>query len=696
MRAINDDNPVLTISLLSSSRKDTIRKCLDSLETLRSRVPSELIVVDTGHDEEVLEILKEYTDKIVPFTWCNDFSKARNAGLDKAKGQWFLYLDDDEWFIDTKEIEEFFLSGEHKKYTLAYYIIRNFDDMQGQRYADARVSRMFRLWNNVRFKGIIHEYPDPLIGESVTINSIAEHYGYVHDTEEKRYLHAQRNIPLIQEMLKKDKKNTRWWIQLVQEYRSVRRFTELKDCCRDAIREFRNVDVKEVNIARGTFYNGWLDTTLRLFEYDAADKVLKEALADRRNTPLCMARLYISGSNIAFRKEDYALCQDYCEKFLEIFGKMKDDRVAIYDQGYFYVEEAFSQKNVEQMYCRAISSGLRRKERDTGPLERYFYELNWEGESLFLDEFLIPDMLDAFAELPYDEAYVQMAETVLKRAGADRTMIENLQKREDGDEESFGRLKRIFLQTQKSHPYLDYLKFLEISSAEELRGFLGGRSLYALKSMTDYLCGHAGADVLEEKRRLLESVREEFEAFYEYYLFQMSEAGLLGCDKEDYNALHTAVEAFCEHTLAFYDRYFKEAAFEGEMLLLPLKGRIAVRFSAVLKAERQGDVKEISSALKQCMKVCPEFDGIVKAYTDLYAERQKRLLAQQEAEENVEAKRISLQMRQLGAQVKSRIRFLLKENLIAEAQEALGQLKPLLPDDPEIAALEEQIHRSLS
>ena len=54
--------------------------------------------------------MRKYTEKIVPFTWCNDFSKARNAGLEQATGKWFLYIDDDEWFEDPSEIISFFKS----------------------------------------------------------------------------------------------------------------------------------------------------------------------------------------------------------------------------------------------------------------------------------------------------------------------------------------------------------------------------------------------------------------------------------------------------------------------------------------------------------------------------------------------------------------------------------------------------------
>ena len=45
------------------------------------QVPSELIVVTTGTDVRIREIVSGYTDQIVPFTWCDDFSAARNAGM---------------------------------------------------------------------------------------------------------------------------------------------------------------------------------------------------------------------------------------------------------------------------------------------------------------------------------------------------------------------------------------------------------------------------------------------------------------------------------------------------------------------------------------------------------------------------------------------------------------------------------------
>ena len=83
-------NIVLSIALLASDRKDTIGKCLESLAAIRKSVPSELIILDTGCSPEVRKVLEAYADKITDFTWCNDFSEARNVTLRMAEGEWFL------------------------------------------------------------------------------------------------------------------------------------------------------------------------------------------------------------------------------------------------------------------------------------------------------------------------------------------------------------------------------------------------------------------------------------------------------------------------------------------------------------------------------------------------------------------------------------------------------------------------------
>ena len=118
----------LTISLLASNKISAIRRCLDSLVPILMRIPSELIIVDTSGNPQVRNLVSQYTSHVIPFQWCNDFSKARNTGLQRAKGEWFMSIDDDEWLEDADEIIDFFASGEYRNYNSATYRQRNYTE----------------------------------------------------------------------------------------------------------------------------------------------------------------------------------------------------------------------------------------------------------------------------------------------------------------------------------------------------------------------------------------------------------------------------------------------------------------------------------------------------------------------------------------------------------------------------------------
>ena len=690
MGKVQTQKPILTISLLSSNRRDTIRKCLDSLKTLRERVPSELIIVDTSQNEEMKKILEEYTDKIIPFTWCKDFSKARNAGLDAAKGEWFLYLDDDEWFIDTIEIEEFFLSGDYKEYTLAYYLQRNYSDYAGTNFQDVRVSRMFRIWNQIRFVSSIHEYPDPIIGKTRLLHSIVEHYGYVYDTEEKRYQHFWRNVTLLQDMIQKERKNSRWWLQLLQEYRNVGQLPEMAECCKEAISIFEKEKDPFSRIAMGSFYNGILFKHLRLFEYEQAEEMLKKALADKKMTQMCKAALYASAVCLYFHKEEYALCEVYCSKYFAIYEELKNKEEEQYKQGYFFVEDAFNQEHREQVSCLFIMCGLKRN--DTFALKTYFWTLNWEGRLLFLETDFIEQVVDAFGRLPYEEEFVRMAETMVKRDSVAEALMCCLEKKEHADAEGFDRLCRIFLQINSRLPYLLYLKLNQITESAALKAFMKAVTFFEWKAAVDRFCVQAAPEMVMQLGGLLtEGGREFAGSRSEYFFLKDAEAALGRCSLEDYEELQAHIARFCEKNLTFYHRFFKSSAFSGEMEMLPAQGRAAVMLQRALDAQSEGNIKAVSAALKESIKIYPPITNVVRAYTELFAARQKARINEQKRAEQQESLMVSAQMQQLGAQIKKKIRQLLEQGMAAEALQTLEQLKTFLPKDTELAGLEKEI-----
>ena len=228
--------PQLTISILVSDRMDTLEKCLNSITPILQNLNSELILVLTGKDPAVREIAGQYTSHIIPFTWCDDFAEARNAGLREAEGEWFLYLDDDEWFEDTTEIIQFFQSGEYLNFQSATYIVRNYTDLEGRTYNDAQVSRMCRLMPDTRFMFPVHECLYPFQDSWKCLGSYVHHFGYARNRiPEEMKAKSERNISIL---LKYHAQQpcVHSCMQLAQEYRYVDDEPTAIEYCREGLR----------------------------------------------------------------------------------------------------------------------------------------------------------------------------------------------------------------------------------------------------------------------------------------------------------------------------------------------------------------------------------------------------------------------------------------------------------------------------
>lgn len=258
-------NIQLSISLLASDKPAALERCLDSLRPLMMKVPSELIVVLTGMDERVRRLASSYTDQIVDFTWCDDFSAARNAGLKLARGEWFLYIDDDEWFEDTKEICDFFLSGEYRKFGIARYIVRNYLDKQGTLYSDyTEALRMVKMVPSLHFINPIHEELVPRSSPCKYLNAYVHHYGYVNNKKKTDSEKNTRNITLLLEDIKKRPSYTKNYVQIVQIYKEIQDWKKAEEYCREGLKRCRKAeeipfrrwlqsDLIEIIYAKGDF-----------------------------------------------------------------------------------------------------------------------------------------------------------------------------------------------------------------------------------------------------------------------------------------------------------------------------------------------------------------------------------------------------------------------------------------------------------
>ncbi len=274
---------ILTISMLVSGREETTEKSLQSLQPLREQLGAEIILTDTGCTPDYLEKVREYADKILKFTWCNDFAKARNIGLEVASGQWFMFIDDDEWFEDVTPIIEFFQSGEYQEYHQAVYIARNYSKPDGSAYNDDWVSRLIRIEEDTHFEGSVHECLMPTRGKCKQIPAFVHHYGYAFATEEERQAHFKRNVGILEGLLQKEPNNIKWPLQLLKEYHSVSDYKKLKEISLNTIAKLENVDDFFMNMCRGAFYLGVLMAEATSRDFEAMQKSYDTFVQNEKN-----------------------------------------------------------------------------------------------------------------------------------------------------------------------------------------------------------------------------------------------------------------------------------------------------------------------------------------------------------------------------------------------------------------------------
>ncbi len=418
---------LLTISILISNRPDTVRKCLDSVKPLLENVPSELILVDTGCGGQVRKIIEEYTDKIIDFEWCRDFSKARNAGLERAKGKWFLYLDDDEWFEDVTEIIRFFNSGEYAAYGVGLYSQRNYLLLDGSEYTELLVGRMIRLEPDIRFIYRIHECFSRAPGYAKKLRVYVHHYGYIYKTPEEAKEHARRNISLLLEERREQPSNMRHAVQLAQEYNAIKQREDSLAVSLECIEKAEQGPVEEVHCLSSLYVNE-INCYIELERYGEAVCRGELHLKNKRTDALSKALIAGRITTAYMEQKDYEKCLEHTEYYWNVY----QDYVR-HDEKYMAFESPITDTCFhERRRTQILGNGVRAAVRfgKAAQAWKWFQDIGWQGNKGYVDEELIRDILGRMPEAADEEKpfYEKMCNIFLEheelRAFAIGTMME--------------------------------------------------------------------------------------------------------------------------------------------------------------------------------------------------------------------------------------------------------------------------------
>jgi glycosyltransferase involved in cell wall biosynthesis len=91
--------PKLSIIVITLNEELNIGECLESVKWA-----DEIILVDSNSKDNTVEIAKSYTDKIY-LTEDKSYASKRNLAIEKASGEWIMWLDADERITDNLKNE---------------------------------------------------------------------------------------------------------------------------------------------------------------------------------------------------------------------------------------------------------------------------------------------------------------------------------------------------------------------------------------------------------------------------------------------------------------------------------------------------------------------------------------------------------------------------------------------------------------
>lgn len=654
----------LTISLLASDRIATLERCLDSLKPLLLEIPAELIVVFTGTEPGVREAAARYTDQIIPFSWCNDFSAARNEGLKLAKGEWFLYLDDDEWFEDATEICNFFKSGEYNNYRSASYIVRNYLDWNGTRHADAEVYRMARRCPNLHFENPIHEELYPMYHPCKVFDTYVHHYGYLSDIAEKPSGKSERNIALLLKDIECNPGYVKNYIQLSKEYCAQKNFEKAEEYCRLG---------RTICPDTEPLYKNWLQVqqveTLR--EKGDCDQAEIEATAIlKKEHPVELVRLNLFQilTDLYIEKEDFEKVLKYGLEAESLLEHMEKNPGLWIQQkfGFLNREKITNPERLYPVRLNCIRASLELSKREQA--EYFLKLLPWDREYLIeryyplLDQWkedygdLLSELLIA---LPYDSQYL---------------LIQRLLSKEDPF-----LLRRCLKEIDR--PYL--LQILVNNALQSKSDFSLLIERMDLDSWNACITGVVNKTPYAKLQYLWEAQENILADYFlqglwlkKLLLEKKLSRGFLA-KKE----LLTVLEEYALCIQTYYQNLYQKSIFGGELYyLLPADCRMSFTILKALKCWKQKKLPETIRLIRSALQIDPQMTGVVREVI--------RIL---NLEISHPAPAAGAEFEQLAVQMKAALRTMADNGQYSEAMQVLSQLIPLLPDDMELLKLQQRL-----
>ncbi|MCX7879544.1 MAG: glycosyltransferase [Ignavibacteria bacterium] len=230
-------NPEVSVCIITKNEEKNIENCIRSVEP----IASEIIIVDTGSVDRTIEIAKKFTELIFQIPWEDDFSKARNYAIAKAKYPFIISIDADEVIQNPESITNALRNADSNT---GGWLINSisFAKRKTGNVFDTFATKLIRIFRNhpkIRFRGIIHEQiHESILEQGFEIKdsgAIFLHFGYSLSPEEMKTKQL-RNLNLLLSALKNEPTNAYLLFQTAKTYLALNLLEEAERYINEALR----------------------------------------------------------------------------------------------------------------------------------------------------------------------------------------------------------------------------------------------------------------------------------------------------------------------------------------------------------------------------------------------------------------------------------------------------------------------------
>jgi glycosyltransferase involved in cell wall biosynthesis len=195
----------LSVSMIVKNESSCLDKCLNTVKEA-----DEIVIVDTGSEDNTIEIAKKFTDKVYSgeeYLWRDDFAFSRNQSLSKCTGDWILIIDADE-YLEEDGINKIRDLIKNVKKDAVYFktIASNNDNIIHNSI------RLFRNNKKIFWKGRVHNYLNTTDAED---SDIKLYYSY----SEAHKKDPDRALRILSKVVKEEPNCVREKYYLAREYK---------------------------------------------------------------------------------------------------------------------------------------------------------------------------------------------------------------------------------------------------------------------------------------------------------------------------------------------------------------------------------------------------------------------------------------------------------------------------------------------